>query len=643
MKDLHTYIICIFLVCSSCSEERITSRMDRNIEIEFSGLNFSEEENPTRSTSNEEEKLSKVYLAFFDVTTQHIIGNPYTITESNIANGRTVINDYDETLLNRRVTVVIIANPDNILLEQLNSCSTYTDLQLLKTSLYGNYFTLPPVMHGEKEHSFTTDDMTVQVALQRLPAKIEINCDMSQVPSGYAVSSLIWEDIPIQSFCTYTTSGELPRGKVKSGVTSSDLGLITGVGYPYEYSKGSTRGKVKIEVSRSDGSKGFYYCLLPEELQRNHWYKIRLTLVGEGGNEEQPTEIEAEISVIPWKNEENDFTIGNTYLECENNYSLYVRTLGTVVNPDRSFRFHTNVPIDKCKVVPEDPDLLQCEIIPVKDGGIINFSTKKDVFYEFHPRVETSIIIEAENIRRSVNITLIPLIEIHPDYPNIIMVWPGHEFYNQSVRYGGLYIQTPFDSNGYACNQHAEPNMCQKFEVYDMDKYGSLYGLPDAFQNYIIENKEYYEDFFNFWPTLNNCDRGSDGNVVRNGRNNAENLGNEWRYPTEYELRAIYQAWAHFGRPTSEGGSETPPSMYKTEQEKELYYKARAFYRRFYCDEYHLYGCTTYKNEYGGITVAQHFRYNWDGYSWIPNQFSVEYSYRKGVIIRPVRDYMKWK
>ncbi len=56
-------------------------------------------------------------------------------------------------------------------------------------------------------------------------------------------------------------------------------------------------------------------------------------------------------------------------------------------------------------------------------------------------------------------------------------------------------------------------------------------------------------------------------------------------------------------------------------------------------DESQPYGCATYKSDYGGSTIAQYFRYNWNGTTWVANDFLNNYDTDKMVIIRPVRDY----
>lgn len=642
MKKIWLCVVGCLFVMASCDRKEFSEAELPAIEIEVTrGGDSSGGEAP--HVQNVEEQLVRIWLAFFDPQTRARIDAPYLFTASQITEGRVTVMQYSARVLSTPVHVAVVANPGDGLLKQLAACTSSEALERLETDAYAANFSLPPVMYGMCDHTFDAGTMTAKIDLERLPAKVEIGCDTSGLAAGCEVSALHWENIPTTSS---VAASDIPvgRGEVTSSVFQSPIGEPAGVGYPYSYPQGASRGKLKISVHRTDGSMGFFYFLLPESLDRNHWYKYRITLVGKGGTEENPVEAEVHFEVLPWQNETNNIIIGNTYLECDRELYLYVRTFGTVVNPERSFIFRTNVPLSECEVIPQHPDLLKCEMLKAKGGAMIKFTTRENVFYEFHPREQTSIVIKAGNIRRTVQVTLIPLMEINPKRPNVIMVWPGHEFYNQAVKYGGLYVHTPFTDRGYADNQHPNPNMCRMIEVYDMDYEPSLAGQQHSFRNFETWDnglyKEYREDFYGYWDTLNNCGKSSEDKLERKGKNVAENLGNGWRIPTEYELRAMYQAWAHFGRSNEEGGSDTPPSAYRTEKEKQLYLDARKFYKRFFCDQNHLYGCTTFSEYYARpTTVAQHFRYVWNGTTWHPNTFSLDYPYRNMVLIRPVRDY----
>lgn len=634
---LYMFFLTLLSACTA-AESPSPDSPGQNLEIEVARM--LQDKKLTASPADVyEDRLNSLWVAFYNKASGLRVGQSYRFSGNDIQGNKVRIENYDPSLLNQPVDVVVVANPDGSLTKRLKSCGRRNELNNLKTAAYTAAFPTYACMLGTVPHTFTKKNPKATVNLIRLPAKVEISCDKQHVAGISKIVSYIWENIPLASYLIQKTTGnqDIERGTVSTDALSGEKGL----GYPYEYARGMERGKVKIRAQKNNGDVCYYYFLLPEEIKRNHWYKFGLTLTGEGGTEERPEEVPVILEVVPWTDKDNSVNIGDVYLECPREMSLYVRTQGTVVNPERSFVFHTNVGIADCKVEPAG-DLLYCDINPVPGGGRIHFQTKEDVFYEFHPRVKTSITLTAGNISRKVDITLIPLLEIHPRRPNVIMVWPGHEFYYNSAKHGGLYVHTPFTPEGYADNQQKDPNMCQMIEVYNQDYEHPLQGRY-AWRNYDAgwingRYAEYKEDFCGYWNTLNGCQRHSD---VRTNKSCAEELGNGWRCPTEYELRAMYQAWAYFGRPVNEGGSDIPPEGYRTQEEKDLYKNTRNFYKRFYYnnDEARPYGCATYKSDYGGVTVAQYFRYNWDGSTYTANPFLNDYNTDKTVLIRPVRDY----
>lgn len=636
-----TFSILLLLLLSACTAEEILSpeKSGSAIEIEIARVLRQDEGMRASSASVQEDRINSLWIAFYKKDSGLRVGESYDFSSHSIQDNKVRITNYAPSLLNQTVDVVVVANPDAILLNELKNSVTRDGLNELKTAAYTDAFPTYACMYGTVGHTFTNRDLKATVSLVRLPVKMEITCDKRNVPNITKIISYVWENIPVESYLMGSPSGTsaVNRGIIYTNALQEGKGL----GYPYEYGKDMQRGKVKIRAQKYNGDICYYYFLLPEEIKRNHWYKFMLKLVGDGGTEEKPEEVQASLIVEPWTESENSVNIGDIYLECPRDMSLYVRTQGIVVNPERSFVFHTNVGIGDCKVE-STGDLLYCEINPVPGGGRIDFRVKEGVFQEFHPRVKTTITITAGNISRKVDVMLIPLIEIHPKHPNVIMVWPGHEFYDNSAKHGGLHIHTPFTPQGYADNQQEEPNMCQMFEMYNQDYYPSLQGKNGAWRNYEpgwIEGQyvAYYEEFYGYWNELNGCERHSN---IRKDKSYPEKLGQGWRCPTEYELRAMYQAWAHFGRPTSQGGSDLPPQAYVTTEEQALYTHARDFYKRFYYDGSRMYGCTTCKNNGGSkTTITQYFKYNWDGQTWIANQFINNYFIDGSVIIRPVRDY----
>lgn len=633
---LYLFIILLLSACSG-EETLYSDKSGKIIEIEISNIIVQDKDSRSSLTSVMEDQLNSLWLSFYDKTSGLRIGQSYDFSSSSIINNKVKIINYDSYLLNKKVDVVVVTNPDESMMTQLKNCGTRNGLDKLKTTAYTAAFPTYACMYGKVEHTFTDSDLKANVSLVRLPAKVEIICSKDKT-KNITILSYAWENIPIESFLIENQRGmsDMSRGDIATDALQDERGL----GYPYEYAKGSQRGKVKIRAQKDDGTICYYYFLLPEEIKRNHWYKFKVTPVGEGGTEEKPEEIQTTLEVKPWTEVDSNINIGDVYLECPKDFNLYVRTQGIVVNNERSFIFHTNVSLNECKIS-TDNDLLICNIVYIPGGGRINFKVKKGVFYEFHPRVKTFITLTAGNISRKVDITLIPLMEIHPQRPNVIMVWPGHEFYYNSAKHGGLYIHTPFTPEGYANNQQEEPNMCQKIEIYNQDNcLPNINGQEYCHANYSGYNEnhvwiDYYEDFCSYWNKLNGCKRFSS---IRENKSCAEILGNGWRCPTEYELRAMYQAWAHFGRPGDQGGNDTPPKDYKTQEEKDLYNKARIFYKRFSSyDPNRPYGCTTYKEK--NQTTAQHFMYVNEGNTWVANKFLIEYSTDKTIIIRPVRDY----
>ena len=642
MKNkLFSFYIIFLLLLSACTAEDNLSpeKSGRAIEIEIARTLRQDESSRASPVTVAEDQINSLWVAFYNKVTGERYGDSFAFSSSDIRENKVKITTYDASIIGTEVDVVVVANPDAILLNELKNSVTRDGLNELKTAAYTDAFPTYACMYGTVRHTFTNRDLKATVSQVRLPVKMEITCDKRNAPNITKIISYVWENIPVESYLMGSPSGSsaVNRGIIYTNALQEGKGL----GYPYEYGKDMQRGKVKIRAQKYNGDICYYYFLLPEEIKRNHWYKFMLKLVADGGTEEKPEEVQASLIVEPWTESENSVNIGDIYLECPRDMSLYVRTQGIVVNPERSFVFHTNVGIGDCKVE-STGGLLYCEINPVPGGGRIDFRVKEGVFQEFHPRVKTTITITAGNISRKVDVMLIPLIEIHPQRPNVIMVWPGHEFYYNSAKHGGLYVHTPLTPEGYANNQQEEPNMCQMFEVYNQDYYESLNGRTDAHLNYDewIGNQQfiYYEDFCGWWDILNGCKRYSKERVSMSC---AEKLGNGWRCPTEYELRAMYQAWAHFGRPKEQGGNEEPPIGYKTPEEKALYNKTRKFYKRFYNgDTYRPYGCTTFKSDGGGCTVAQFFKYNWNGNTWVANPYENTYGTDKTVIIRPVRDYV---
>ncbi len=123
----------MFLFACTAEENLSPEKSGRAIEIEIARILKQDEHSRASSVTVAEDQINSLWVAFYNKDTGGRYGNSFAFSNSDIRNNKVIIANYDISIIDKNVDVVVVANPDESLMLKLMDCSDISMLSVSRT------------------------------------------------------------------------------------------------------------------------------------------------------------------------------------------------------------------------------------------------------------------------------------------------------------------------------------------------------------------------------------------------------------------------------------------------------------------------------------------------------------------------------